>query len=784
QLPVGQDKTDLTDRLDAVQQLIDAQNNAQQLTDATNAVVKAEGTQTQGDVDSARPLVNLLPNGQDKTDLTDRLDAVQQLIDAVKSDAQKLADATNAVVKAEGSQLQADVDNARPLVNILPNGTAKTDLTDRLDAVQQLIDAQNNAQQLTDATNAVVKAEGSQTQGDVDSARPLVNLLPNGQDKTDLTDRLDAVQQLIDAVKSEAQKLADATNAVVKAEGSQTQADVDSARPLVNLLPNGTAKTDLTDRLDAVQQLIDAQNNAQQLTDATNAVVIAEGSQTQADVDSARPLVNLLPNGTAKTDLTDRLDAVQQLIDAQNNSQQLTDATNAVVKAEGSQTQADVDSARPLVNLLPNGQDKTDLTDRLDAVQQLIDGVKSEAQKLADATNAVVKAEGSQLQADVDNARPLVNLLPNGQDKTDLTARLDAIQVIPPVVTPIPPVVVPPVVVPTPPVIVPPVVAPKPTEPTPAPAIVLPKQSDKVMVATNRDVDLVLEIPQIDVEVTEALKVKIKINIKSPINGSKLYLETKSNSTTNLLGIERTEIDLGKMDKYGVIEVDRSLIFNELGEYKIKGIYVANGSNLETNTVDVTVFKELLIPNTVLPNLHGLSVATLKAMQAVPVYTKDAHGNIVRVPNKYLDKGSLHLVQDTYKGYYQLSDGNYIEPQNVSVHIGKGEVRKDSVNVYDKNGRFLRTIKKGQQYKVYSYNDKRYSIGGGEFIEVQDGVTYVFGWFTVTQPITLYKPDGTVERTLNVGEKYRIYHTDADYLHVGGGYKVKRDLTKFTFLKN
>ncbi|MED3553254.1 hypothetical protein [Cytobacillus praedii] len=89
----------------------------------------------------------------------------------------------------------------------------------------------------------------------------------------------------------------------------------------------------------------------------------------------------------------------------------------------------------------------------------------------------------------------------------------------------------------------------------------------------------------------------------------------------------------------------------------------------------------------------------------------------------------------------------------MTVHIGKGEVRKDEVNVYDKNGRFIRTIKKGQQYKVYSYDNKRYAIGGGEYIEVQDGVTYVFGWITVKEPMTLYRPDGTVERTLNAGEQ-------------------------------
>ena len=134
----------------------------------------------------------------------------------------------------------------------------------------------------------------------------------------------------------------------------------------------------------------------------------------------ARPLVSQLPNGQDKTDLTNRLDAVQQLIDiAKNEAQKLADATNAVVKAEGSQSQADVDIARPLVNLLPNSQDKTDLSNRLDAVQQAIDDAKAEAEKVTEATDAVTKAEGSQSQVDVDAARDKVNQLPNGTDKTE-----------------------------------------------------------------------------------------------------------------------------------------------------------------------------------------------------------------------------------------------------------------------------------------------------------------------------------------------------------------------------
>lgn len=189
------------------------------------------------------------------------------------------------------------------------------------------------------------------------------------------------------------------------------------------------------------------------------------------------------------------------------------------------------------------------------------------------------------------------------------------------------------------------------------------------------------------------------------------------------------------------------------------------------------------IPNTVLPNPHGLPVATLTVNEDVKLYRLDDAGNLVEV--RLAEKGSSLFVYDIYNGLYKLADNLYAIPSpSLSIHIGKGEVRKDEVNVYDKDGRFIRTIKKGQQYKVYSYDDNRYAIGGGEFIEVQDGVTYVFGWITLTEQLILYKPDGTVERVLKAGERYRIYQADKDNLHLGGAFTVMRENSMYTFVKN
>ncbi|MDF2879953.1 MAG: hypothetical protein K0R54_510, partial [Clostridiaceae bacterium] len=386
-------KESLNERLDSVQEYIDT------VTIATTAVIKAEGSKLQVDVDSARTLVNALPTGNDKTTLTNRLNTVQAHIDYQEA----VRIATLAVIKAETTILQSDVDSARVLVNVLINPEI-AELTLRLDAVDYLINC------VSDATNAVLKAETTKLQADVDSARTLVNALNNSIPvKLSLIERLDIIQDYIDYQE----QLTEATNAVIQSENNKIQVNVDNALILVNELPDSEpTKSSLIDRLNIVQAYVDAVNTA------TESVAKAEGSKFQADVESARVLVNALPNGSDKVSLTNRLDTVQAYI---NYQEAVRIATLAVEKAETTILQIDVDDARILVNALVNPE-KADLTTRLDAVDYLINCVK-------DATLAVEKAELSKLQADVDSARILVNALDNLiSQKASLSVRLDVVQ--------------------------------------------------------------------------------------------------------------------------------------------------------------------------------------------------------------------------------------------------------------------------------------------------------------------------------------------------------------------
>jgi len=186
---------------------------------------------------------------------------------------------------------------------------------------------------------------------------------------------LDAVQSNIDAQTALNNQINNATNAVLNAETLKSQPSVDSARSLINSLPNCVEKTNLSERLDIVQNYINLQD---QINNATNAVVNAETLKSQNPVDSARTIVNALPDCTEKINLINRLNALQSYIDSQVALQTLVDtATNYVTSAEKTLTQSNINTARTLINNIPVGNsERTSLAARLDKVQNVVDAIE------------------------------------------------------------------------------------------------------------------------------------------------------------------------------------------------------------------------------------------------------------------------------------------------------------------------------------------------------------------------------------------------------------------------
>ena len=412
------------DDITNLDKLVTAEETIAALEAATDAVVIAEASEAQADVNTARPLVEALTDGAAKSDLIDRLDAVQAAID-------KQAAIDAAIVAIAGLPASGDltlahagaVEDARALVKVAidDHGAAETDITN----LDKLVTAEETIAALEAATDAVVTAEASEAQADVNTARPLVEALTDGAAKSDLIDRLDAVQAAID--KQAAIAAAIDAIAALPAPGDLTLDDaaaVAAARELVDIARDdyGAVKADITN----LAKLVTAEETIAALEAATDAVLTAEASGEQIDVFVARALVGMLPDGAAKSDLIDRLDAVQAAIDKQAAIAAAIDAI-AALPAPGDLTldhETAVAAARALVDTAQGlGATDDDITNlgELEAAESTLLDLKA-------ATTAVLAAEASGTQADVNTARPLVEALTDGSAKSDLSARLDAVQ--------------------------------------------------------------------------------------------------------------------------------------------------------------------------------------------------------------------------------------------------------------------------------------------------------------------------------------------------------------------
>ena len=358
--------SELSARLDAVQESID-------LTELMHeAITKTEIAETSyyiGDLNDAWDVINMLAVGSEiRVQLTARLNAVQAEINVLA----EISEAEDAVQVAENTEQQLDVNNAFVLVNKIPESRIqKEELLTRLENVQIKI---SNEEAFDEADTAITQAEMTMTQTDVDIASALVNELPTIPLTQSFIDRLESVQYQIDLLIL-IEKCEEYTDI---AEVSLLQDDIDYAFIYVNQLPQGTTKTSYVNRLNNVQYLI---NLNAIINEAIAKTEIAENTKTQADVDIARlRTANIVDGNSYKESLNNRLNAVQLYI---NNNNAMT----AVQIAEDTQTQTDVNAALVLLTALSNDDFKEDLEDRIAVVQENIN--------ILTATYAVENAEST-----------------------------------------------------------------------------------------------------------------------------------------------------------------------------------------------------------------------------------------------------------------------------------------------------------------------------------------------------------------------------------------------------
>ncbi|TFD97080.1 hypothetical protein [Jeotgalibacillus sp. R-1-5s-1] len=222
--------------------------------------------------------------------------------------------------------------------------------------------------------------------------------------------------------------------------------------------------------------------------------------------------------------------------------------------------------------------------------------------------------------------------------------------------------------------------------------------------------------------------------------------------------------------------------------YNYTATFYPNQNLMDMNKDELTKFLEtgkrptvedIKIPNVQLPANHGQAVAGINIRQTVNLLKLNADGSFT--VEKPLYKGTVYRVYGVKGNKYSVGGGYYVEhQQGVAIHVGHALLGADNV-MYAPDGKVHKTLPKGTSVKVYSYDDTKYQVGGGYYIKKSPTTKFVLGIIQIKAPTTLYNLDGTVARELKFGEGFHTDKLDEDKVFISGRYYVKlqKGVTKY-----
>ena len=300
--------------------------------EATQSVIEleqlvSEGLTSQDSIDSVttqlqdiEKIVSELPDGAGKDELIAKIEDIKEQITI----AQNILNATNSVNSLESfvnsglgtqeliNEANTKVNESQSLISLLPNGEVKDTLQERLNQVEDKIELAQATLEVVELENVV--SVGLDTQDSLNIAKEqlnaattLVNALPSTENKDSLISRISEAQYQINL----AQAILDITNA----EQSATQEDLNKAIESISLLPEGSVKNDLLEKANVVQQIIDANNLLEGIISADftdfNSIDAA-----LKQLEEAKVIIDNLPNNTTtEKHLNSLLDKYQQVKD-------------------------------------------------------------------------------------------------------------------------------------------------------------------------------------------------------------------------------------------------------------------------------------------------------------------------------------------------------------------------------------------------------------------------------------------------------------------------------------
>ena len=332
------------------------------------AVEEAESSKDISDIEKAKVLVESLEDGQEKEGLQKRLEELE--LGAKKEEIEIEID--RLLEKAQGTddkedleEIEANLEELKIQIQELRGGEVKEQLLGKVNEAEKVIgnkivEIENNGN-LEEAIKLVEKVEETKLQEDIDKARELVNQLPDSEEKKNLIARLDAVQNEVDekiALEETIKNIEEQINSLVD------KGEIGLVQEKINLLPEGNERDRLQNILDNKTVELETVELDKIIQEVISAVEQAKNTKTQEDIDIARSLISQLPEGNEKEELNNNLDIVQNEIDEktvlEETIKNIEEQINNLVDKEKAS------SIQENIHQLPGGSEKDRLQSMLD----------------------------------------------------------------------------------------------------------------------------------------------------------------------------------------------------------------------------------------------------------------------------------------------------------------------------------------------------------------------------------------------------------------------------------
>lgn len=255
---------------------------------------------------------------------------------------------------------------------------AQNALSIEKNSLDELINIIDVLEDIYNATQAVLYAETTVEQTDLNVAQSRISLLIDGTDKQQLQQRIDVLQIIIDSITLFLATESDVLSLSIETVTLSDKTDVENALDIYDTLSDKaqskliTEKTLLDQLLTEINQLVPTETLVLEFrTDHALALSFTKDTVQIMDLESVEQALEDYVRLT--TDAQTVLSIEKQLLDQLHHQILVLIATDAVLLAETSFEQIDIDAAQVCISVLIDSEDREGLQARLENVQTDLD---------------------------------------------------------------------------------------------------------------------------------------------------------------------------------------------------------------------------------------------------------------------------------------------------------------------------------------------------------------------------------------------------------------------------